>query len=374
MPNIGPMEISDRPDHRARSSSGRKRLPELGKSLGKGIQEFKGTISGEKSDESTSRTRSSRRPSPSPRRQRRRRPVVTHRAARLRRDDAARKSNRHMRIELSLVEHLDELRARVIVSIAVFGVALALCFWQNHLLLELASVPLPVRPRPADHLRDQRAVHDDGDRLRLRRDHPRAADHPLPALRLPAAGLQQAAAAGDPAPAAADPGPVHRRHRLRLLRRPAGRRPSSCSTSTTPSSTSRCGPRILRLLRADAARLRARLPGPGRDPRGDPARHRQGRAADQEPALRLPRLRRPGRRPARRRPGLDAARDGAADRALRAQHRPRQDLRARPPQRHSPTPRPRSSAGGRSGARTKSICGSASPAPRRRSSPAAGRG
>jgi sec-independent protein translocase protein TatC len=45
--------------------------------------------------------------------------------------------------ELTLVEHLDELRARVVVSIAVFGVALALCFWQNHLLLQLASGPLP---------------------------------------------------------------------------------------------------------------------------------------------------------------------------------------------------------------------------------------
>ena len=44
---------------------------------------------------------------------------------------------------LTLVEHLDELRARLIVCIAVFGVALALCFWQNHLLLEIASGPLP---------------------------------------------------------------------------------------------------------------------------------------------------------------------------------------------------------------------------------------
>ena len=44
---------------------------------------------------------------------------------------------------LSLVEHLDELRSRIVVCIAVFGVALALCFWQNHLLLELASGPLP---------------------------------------------------------------------------------------------------------------------------------------------------------------------------------------------------------------------------------------
>ena len=44
---------------------------------------------------------------------------------------------------LTLVEHLDELRARLIVCIAVFGVALALCFWQNHLLLEIAGGPLP---------------------------------------------------------------------------------------------------------------------------------------------------------------------------------------------------------------------------------------
>ena len=44
---------------------------------------------------------------------------------------------------LSLVEHLDELRARLIVCLVVFGVALALCFWQNHLLLEIAGGPLP---------------------------------------------------------------------------------------------------------------------------------------------------------------------------------------------------------------------------------------
>ncbi|MGE0068472.1 MAG: twin-arginine translocase subunit TatC [Solirubrobacterales bacterium] len=45
--------------------------------------------------------------------------------------------------QLSLVDHLDELRSRIIVCAVVFGVALALCFWQNHLLLELASGPLP---------------------------------------------------------------------------------------------------------------------------------------------------------------------------------------------------------------------------------------
>lgn len=44
---------------------------------------------------------------------------------------------------LTLVEHLDELRNRLIVSAAAFAVALALCFWQNHLLLEIAGGPLP---------------------------------------------------------------------------------------------------------------------------------------------------------------------------------------------------------------------------------------
>lgn len=45
--------------------------------------------------------------------------------------------------QLSVVEHLDELRTRIVVSLSVFGVALALCFWQSHLLLELANAPLP---------------------------------------------------------------------------------------------------------------------------------------------------------------------------------------------------------------------------------------
>jgi len=44
---------------------------------------------------------------------------------------------------LTLVEHLDELRTRIVVCLVVLGVALALCFWQNNLLLEIASAPLP---------------------------------------------------------------------------------------------------------------------------------------------------------------------------------------------------------------------------------------
>lgn len=44
---------------------------------------------------------------------------------------------------LTLVEHLDELRTRIFISLGALGVALALCFWQNHALLEIANGPLP---------------------------------------------------------------------------------------------------------------------------------------------------------------------------------------------------------------------------------------
>jgi sec-independent protein translocase protein TatC len=44
---------------------------------------------------------------------------------------------------LSLVEHLDELRTRIVVSISAFAVAFALCFSENGRLLEIANAPLP---------------------------------------------------------------------------------------------------------------------------------------------------------------------------------------------------------------------------------------
>ena len=44
---------------------------------------------------------------------------------------------------LSIVEHLDELRSRLIISILAFGVAWALAAWQNHLVLEIVNRPLP---------------------------------------------------------------------------------------------------------------------------------------------------------------------------------------------------------------------------------------
>lgn len=44
---------------------------------------------------------------------------------------------------LSVVDHLDELRTRIIITIGAFVVAFALCFWQNNLVLDIANGPLP---------------------------------------------------------------------------------------------------------------------------------------------------------------------------------------------------------------------------------------
>lgn len=43
---------------------------------------------------------------------------------------------------LSLIEHLDELRTRLIVCVAVFVVAFAVCYWQNDWLLHTVNKPL----------------------------------------------------------------------------------------------------------------------------------------------------------------------------------------------------------------------------------------
>jgi sec-independent protein translocase protein TatC len=44
---------------------------------------------------------------------------------------------------LTLVEHLDELRTRIVICVGTLVVAVGLCFWQNSRLLELANRPLP---------------------------------------------------------------------------------------------------------------------------------------------------------------------------------------------------------------------------------------
>ena len=42
---------------------------------------------------------------------------------------------------LTLVEHLDELRTRIVVAIAAFAVGFGLCFWQNVMSLSAKGIP-----------------------------------------------------------------------------------------------------------------------------------------------------------------------------------------------------------------------------------------
>jgi sec-independent protein translocase protein TatC len=48
---------------------------------------------------------------------------------------------------LSLVEHLDELRTRLIISGAVLAVVFGFCLWQNHRLLHILNKPLQTQTR-----------------------------------------------------------------------------------------------------------------------------------------------------------------------------------------------------------------------------------
>jgi len=48
---------------------------------------------------------------------------------------------------LSLVDHLDELRSRLIVSVLAFVIAFGVCFWQNHALLQIVNAPLEHQTR-----------------------------------------------------------------------------------------------------------------------------------------------------------------------------------------------------------------------------------
>ena len=45
--------------------------------------------------------------------------------------------------EVSLVDHLDELRSRIIYSLIALTVAFGLCFWQSSVVLDIAAAPLP---------------------------------------------------------------------------------------------------------------------------------------------------------------------------------------------------------------------------------------
>ena len=48
---------------------------------------------------------------------------------------------------LSLVDHLEELRYRLIIGGIALGIAFAVCLWQNHALLHIVNAPLKAQTR-----------------------------------------------------------------------------------------------------------------------------------------------------------------------------------------------------------------------------------
>src|SRR5438552_7407954 len=111
---------------------GPKRLPEIGRSLGKGMREFKDSISGE---DEKSKPELPPAPGTSPRL-----PPLLSSMARLPR------RLRHGE-EATLVEHLGELRARLIISLAAIAIAFAVTYGFHGQLLDWLNRPLPEQLR-----------------------------------------------------------------------------------------------------------------------------------------------------------------------------------------------------------------------------------
>ena len=161
---------------------------------------------------------------------------------------------------LSLVEHLDELRWRIIVCIAVLGVALALCFWQNHLLLEIAAGPLPAHHK---QLITFSVTEPFTTTVTVAAYGAIVLSLPIILWQLYAYVLpafsphEKTGRAADPA---ALPDPLPRRPRLLLLGGDAGRGQVPARLQRKPVQHPGPRPRLLQLLRDDDAGRRPRLP------------------------------------------------------------------------------------------------------------------
>ena len=98
---------------------------------------------------------------------------------------------------LSIVDHLDELRTRLIVSAIALALVFGVCLWQNHVLLEFINRPLNKQTR-------QQVARGEGRSARLGSPRRRSTKSPATpsrcarALGAPASGLpaRDAGAAG----------------------------------------------------------------------------------------------------------------------------------------------------------------------------------
>ena len=121
--------------------------------------------------------------------------------------------------EATLVEHLEELRGRIIVSVAAIAVATAVAFVFHNHILEWLARPLPPEHRhlAAFSVTEPFSVSLHGEPVR--RDPLRVAGDPLAAVVVPGSGARPCGRASDPSPRRLRPraGGGGARLRLRIL-------------------------------------------------------------------------------------------------------------------------------------------------------------
>jgi sec-independent protein translocase protein TatC len=120
---------------------------------------------------------------------------------------------------LSIVDHLQELRGRLIVSLAALAVAFGLCMWQNHALLHIINKPLSHET--------QKQVKAGSGPLGATYTVQQSARTVATQLQIVAGALQRPGSGVSPATRAALAGVVPQLHRavVRLSRAPEGDKP-----------------------------------------------------------------------------------------------------------------------------------------------------
>ena len=94
---------------------------------------------------------------------------------------------------LSIVEHLDELRNRLIISLVFFGVVFAVAAWQNHRILDVVNRPLEKTAHTSSQGAGKGALEQSAEFAKLQRVQLRASAELFQQLARPGSGLSPAA-------------------------------------------------------------------------------------------------------------------------------------------------------------------------------------
>ena len=134
---------------------------------------------------------------------------------------------------LTLVDHLDELRKRLVFSIAALIAAFAFCFWQNNAILDIVTKPV----RETQNLKDPSKASKDPleQAARFQREQGQALRAIVPALSLTGSTLR-ALSGADNVTAAQQASSTRPRRRWRRHRGRSRRRRRRCRATTSATS------------------------------------------------------------------------------------------------------------------------------------------